>query len=85
MSALSIDYISARGSRMVISPVGSRDKLELKLRQVRALQGPMIEGEFYNRCRRRIRHRGKGSLSKGPSCRRDLGGPAKLNRFRKRV
>ena len=48
MSALSIDYISARGSRMVISPVGSRNKLELKLRQVRALQGPMIEGEFYN-------------------------------------
>jgi hypothetical protein len=48
MSALPIDYISARGSRMVISPVGSRNKLELKLRQVRALQGPMIEGEFYN-------------------------------------
>jgi hypothetical protein len=48
MSALPIDYISARGSRMVISPVGSRDKLELKLRRVRALQGPMIEGEFYN-------------------------------------
>jgi hypothetical protein len=38
MSALPIDYISARGSRMVISPVGSRNKLELKLRQVRALQ-----------------------------------------------
>jgi hypothetical protein len=51
---------------MVITPVGSRKKLELKLRQVRALPGPMIEGEFYNQSKTATRKTGTPPYLRAP-------------------
>jgi hypothetical protein len=45
---LTIDYVSAFEGQIVISLEEMRSKAGPKQRQIKALQGQMIEGEFYN-------------------------------------